>query len=254
MKLLINSKYKAQTNEISSYIKDFDLKGELFVKGSRNTIKVFKSTLGELNIKSFKEPNFINTLVYKFCRDSKAKRSYNFAVKLIQKNIGTPEPIAFAEFNNGIGLGKSFYVCKHIRAKFTYRDLVENPNLPDHENMLRAFTRFCFKLHEAGVEFKDHSPGNTLINPSENGYDFYLVDLNRMNFHSSMTFEQRMYNLRRLTPKREMVAVMANEYARMYEDKNDKEIFDLLWNYTEKFQEKFHSKQRLKKQIKFWKK
>lgn len=255
MNLQINSKYNNQSVEITNCILKFDTEGSLFVKGSRNTIKVFKSTLGELNIKSFKKPNIINSIGYKFFRASKAKRSFDFAMKLIDKNIGTPEPIAFAEFNSGIGFGKSFYVCKHINAKYTYRDLVEKPNLPDHEEILRAFTRFCFQLHEAGVEFKDHSPGNTLINPNGNdGFDFYLVDLNRMTFHDSMSFELRMFNLRRLTPKKEMVAVMANEYAKLYTDKSEGEIFDLMWGLTQKFQYKFHSKQRLKKRLKFWKK
>lgn len=254
MKFSINPSFKNKQSEIEKCISNFDIEGDLFVKGSRNIIKVFQSSLGELNIKSFKKPNFINTIVYQFFRDSKAKRSFDFAMRLLEKNIGTPEPIAYAEFKNGIGLGKSFYVCKHIRTEFTYRDLVQNPNLENHEKILRAFTRFCFQLHEAGVEFKDHSPGNTLINPSLNGYDFYLVDLNRMNFHHSMTFEQRMFNLRRLTPKKEMIAVMANEYSKLYKDKTEQEIFSLMWQFTEEFQEKFHRKQRLKKRIKFWKK
>jgi hypothetical protein len=37
-------------------------------------------------------------------------------------------------------------------------------------------------MHEASINFLDHSPGNTLIvKKSEGKYDFYLVDLNRMN-------------------------------------------------------------------------
>src|SRR5690606_33425971 len=127
--------------------------------------------------KSFKKPNFINTFVYRYIRASKAKRSFEYGLRLRANNIGTPEPIAYAEFNNGIGLGRSFYVCKHISSEYIYRDLVENPNLENHEEILRAFTRFCFQLHEAGVEFKDHSPGNTLIKIGINtDYTFYLVD------------------------------------------------------------------------------
>lgn len=255
MKLSINSKYTANESEINHYITHFETEGDLFVKGSRNTIKIYNSSIGQLNIKSFKKPNFINTIVYKYFRDSKAKRSFDFAMKLISKNIGTPEPIAFAEYSNAFSFGKSFYVCKHINAEYTYRDLVENPNLPDHEAILRAFTDFCFKLHEAGVEFKDHSPGNTLINKNDQGlYDFYLVDLNRMTFHDYMTFEQRMFNLRRLTPKKEMIRIMANEYSKLYSYKTEYEIFSLMWKNTETFQEKFHSKQKLKRKLKFWKK
>lgn len=255
MKFIINPHVKKNLPEIKTCIENFEVRGKLLVKGSRNTIKIFETSLGDLNVKSFKKPNFINTLVYQYFRASKAKRSYEFGLRLLQKGIGTPAPVAYAEFKNGIGLGKSFYVCRHINADYTYRDLVENPELPNHEEILRAFTRFCFQLHEAGVEFKDHSPGNTLIKVEENHtYSFYLVDLNRMNFHSQMPFEQRMYNLRRLTPKKEMIAVMANEYAKVYTEKAEADIFQLLWQYTTDFQEKFHRKQRIKKRIKFWKK
>lgn len=255
MKLSINSEFNSAENELKNGIIDFETKGKILVKGSRNTIKIFETSLGELNVKSFKKPHFINSFVYKYIRASKAKRSYEFGLRLLQKGIGTPEPIAYAEFSNGIGLGKSFYVCRHIDAEYTFRDLVEQPFLKHHGQILRAFTRFCFKLHENGVEFKDHSPGNTLIKVEENHtYSFYLVDLNRMNFLSEMPFEQRMYNLRRLSPKKEMITVMANEYSKLYTDKSENDIFQLLWQYTCDFQDKFHRKQRMKKRIKFWKK
>lgn len=255
MKFIINHIYTAKQSEIKRFISNFDVEGDLFVKGSRNTIKTFQLNDLILNIKAFKKPNFLNSFVYRFIRDSKAKRSYNYALRLLKSEIGTPQPIAFAEYTDGIGLGKSFYVCEHIVTEYTYRDLVQNPSLENHEAILRAFTVFCYKLHEAGVEFKDHSPGNTLIKINDdNSYSFYLVDLNRMQFHAQMSFEQRMYNLRRLTPKKEMIAIMANEYAKLYTQKSEHEIFELLWHLTSEFQMKFHRKQKLKKQIKFWKK
>jgi hypothetical protein len=136
----------------------------------------------------------------------------------------------------------------------TYRELVEIPDYPDHDAILRQFVKFTFELHEKGVEFLDHSPGNTLIKKTaENKYDFFLVDLNRMNFHENMSFEQRMNNFRRLTPKKEMIAVMSNEYSRFYTDKTEAEIFEQMWNATTQFQEEFAKKKRLKKKLKFWK-
>src|SRR5690606_9591191 len=163
MKLVVQPQFIDQKKEIETILTNFNNQGTLLVKGSRNTIKIFRLNDELLNIKAFKKPNLLNSFVYRFIRDSKAKRSYNYALRLLNNNIGTPKPIAFAEFANGMGLGKSFYVCEHIATEYTYRDLVENPNLDNHEEILRAFTVFCYKLHEAGVEFKDHSPGNTLI-------------------------------------------------------------------------------------------
>ncbi|WKW47401.1 lipopolysaccharide kinase InaA family protein [Myroides sp. JBRI-B21084] len=255
MKFVIHPKFISLKNTLTSVIENFSNQGQLFVKGSRNTIKTFQLNELILNVKAFKKPNFLNSFVYRFIRDSKAKRSFNYAIKLLDKNIGTPQPIAFVEYFEGFGLGKSFYICEHIVTEYTFRDLVEKPDLKNHQEILRAFTRFCYQLHQAGVEFKDHSPGNTLIKMNaDNSYSFYLVDLNRMQFHTQMLFEKRMYNLRRLTPKKEMIAVMANEYAKFFTEKTEQEIFNTLWQLTSDFQEKFHRKQRLKKRIKFWKK
>ncbi len=254
MKLVVQPQFINQQKDIETILTHFNDQGTLLIKGSRNTIKIFPLNDQLLNVKAFKKPNLLNSFVYRFIRDSKAKRSYNYALKLLNSDIGTPQPIAFAEYNGGIGLGKSFYVCEHITTEYTYRDLVENPDLDNHEAILRAFTVFCYKLHEAGVEFKDHSPGNTLIKINKDqSYSFYLVDLNRMQFHTEMPFKQRMYNLRRLTPKKEMIAIMANEYAKLYTQKTETEIFSLMWNLTSEFQMKFHRKQKMKKKIKFWK-
>ena len=74
-----------------------------------------------------------------------------------------------------------------------------------------------------------------------------------MNFHDSMSFELRMKNLSRLTPKKEMVAIMSSEYAKISSENEDL-VFATMWKFTEEFQYRFHRKMRLKKKLKFWKK
>lgn len=238
--------------DIISCINSFDKKGELLFGGARNAIKLFEIDNNLVNIKSFKIPNLINQVAYKYFRKSKARRSYEYANRLIENGIGTPQPIAYAENFKLLGLEKSFYISEHLQAELTFRELVLQPDYPDHENILRQFTRFTFDLHQKGIEFLDHSPGNTLIKKaSENRYDFFLVDLNRMNFHDSMDFDSRMKNFHRLTPKIEMLAVMSDEYARLYGKKYD-EVFAKMCFYTNDFQMKFHRKIARKKKLLFW--
>jgi Lipopolysaccharide kinase (Kdo/WaaP) family len=255
MKLILHTDFQKSETSISNCLQNFTTSGNDFVIGKRNSIKLFKlNDAITLNIKSFKKPNFINKIVYNFFRKSKAKRSFEYANKLQEFGIGTPKPIAFAEIFNFFGLQESYYVSEHLVTELTFRELVEIPNYPNHDLILRQFVEFCFRLHEKGIEFLDHSPGNTLIKKvSESKYEFFLVDLNRMNFHSSMPFDMRMKNLSRLTPKIEMVAVMSNEYAKLYKNKRESEIFEKMWFYTNDFQKKFHKKIALKKKLKFWK-
>ncbi|MFH7015101.1 Kdo domain containing protein [Flavobacterium sp. FlaQc-47] len=254
MNFKVNPIFTAHTTSILNIIKSFNNKGILFGNGQRNVIKLFDLGDKTINIKSFKIPNIINKIAYKYFRKSKARRSFEYATILLNKGVGTPQPIAFLENFNWLGLTDSYYVSEHLVTELTYRELVEIPDYPDGENILRQFTRFSFELHEKGIEFLDHSPGNTLIKKKIDGnYDFFLVDLNRMEFHDSMTFEMRMKNLCRLTPLKEMVAVMSNEYSKLYKESEQK-TFDTLWKYTSEFQEQFYRKKRLKKKLKFWKK
>lgn len=246
----INPKYKTYEKELKSIFDSFETLGDDFILGERNKIKNFDLGNVRINVKSFKIPNKINQIVYKYFRKSKAKRSFEFAEILLSKGIGTPEPIGFQEFYQGLGLNKSFYASLQQDYDLTFRELVEIKNYPDEEEILRQFTRFCYKMHESGIEFKDHSPGNTLIKKDSNlDYSFYLVDLNRMKFHASMNLETRMKNLSRLTPKKEMVRVMADEYAKISGEDAD-QLFASLWRYTSKFQKKYHRKLKAKKKLK----
>lgn len=250
----IHSLFLKNKSNFFSMIENFSTTGILFGDGQRNKIKLFELEGKTINIKSFKIPHLVNKIAYKYFRKSKARRSFEYATTLLEKGIGTPQPIAYFENQDFIGLKDSYYVSEHLQCDLTYRELVEIPDFPDNDTILRQFTRFSFDLHEKGIEFLDHSPGNTLIKKNAEGnYDFYLVDLNRMNFHVSMDFDSRMKNLSHLTPKKEMIAVMSNEYSKVYPAQSEAEIFEKMWFYTNDFQERFAKKRRLKKKLKFWK-
>lgn len=250
----IHSLFLKNKSNFLSMIENFSTTGILFGDGQRNKIKLFELEGKTINIKSFKIPHLINKIAYKYFRKSKARRSFEYASTLLEKGIGTPQPIAYFENYDLVGLKDSYYVSEHLQCDLTYRELVEIPDFPDHENILRQFTQFSFDLHEKGIEFLDHSPGNTLIKKNAEGnYDFFLVDLNRMNFHDNMDFDSRMKNLSHLTPKKEMIALMSNEYSKLYPAQTEAEIFEKMWFYTNDFQERFAKKRRLKKKLKFWK-
>ncbi len=248
----IHSSHIAFKADVKQAIDDFDTYKEILGAAERNVIKIIEINGVKCTIKSFKVPNFINQVAYRFFRKSKAERSYNYANKLLELEIKTPAPIAY-DLNTTLFLfKKSYYVSELLAYNLTYRELVHEPDYPDHENILRAFTRFTYDLHQKGVLFLDHSPGNTLIVKTSSGYDFYLVDLNRMQF-KDMDMDARIQNFARLTPKKEMVEIMANEYAKLTGE-HEPMIFEKMWGLTEAFQKKYHGKIALKRKIFFWRK
>jgi len=237
-------------NKLTQAIHDFDsFEGGV---GDRNTIKILNIEGINVNIKAFKIPNIFNQIAYRFFRKSKAQRSFEYAKKLIELGIGSPKPLAFFEFNTLLLFKKSFYLSEQVDCDLTYRELITDLNYPNYETILRAFTRFTYLLHERGIQFLDHSPGNTLIKKNGNHYDFYLVDLNRMNF-GELDFETRIKNFSRLTMYKSMVEIMSDEYAKCSGEDYEL-IFNLMWDSTLRFQEKYHNRMKLKKTIKFWKK
>src|SRR5690554_3820205 len=102
MKYVFSEEYQAYDKQVISFIEKFDVEGELFGDGDRNTIKLFKLKDQVVNIKSFKIPNLVNKVAYRYVRKSKAERSFRYAQVLLEKGIGTPKPIAFSEEKSGI--------------------------------------------------------------------------------------------------------------------------------------------------------
>lgn len=254
MKYLIHNKFKDLQERIVFLIDHFLIEGKILVNGQRNIIKLFEFEEITLSIKSFKKPNLINKIVYRYFRKSKARRSFEFASKLMEMQIGTPQPVAFFENYDFIGLKDSYYVCEHLENVFEFREIVQNEAFENRDFIIRKFTEFTFEMHEKGIEFLDHSPGNTLIRKNTDGsYSFYLVDLNRMKFHETIDFQTRMKNLSKITHKKDMIEVMSNEYAKL-SGENETSVFETMWKLTSDFQFRFHRKKRIKKKLKFWKK
>ena len=254
MKYLIHNKFKDLQERIVFLIDHFLIEGKILVNGQRNAIKLFEVEGITLNIKSFKRPNLINKIVYRYFRKSKARRSFEFASKLMEMQIGTPQPVAFFENYDFIGLKESYYACQHLENVFEFREIVQNEAFENRDFIIRKFTQFTFEMHEKGIEFLDHSPGNTLIYKNTDGsYSFFLVDLNRMQFHETIDFKTRMKNLSKITHKKDMIEVMSNEYAKL-SNGDETTIFETMWGLTADFQYRFHRKKRIKKKLKFWKK
>lgn len=248
----IHKDFKEHETFFDDIISNFDSKGEPFGNQDRNSLKLFDLTGMKINVKSFRIPNLINQIAYRFFRKSKAQRSFEYGVRLKSLEIGTPQPLAFYEYKTALLFKKSYYISEQQNCDLTYRELTTNFDFPDHENILRAFTRFTYMLHQKNVHFLDHSPGNTLIKKVDDNYEFFLVDLNRMEF-KKLDFETRIKNFSKLTIHKFMIEIMSDEYAKC-SGENYEKVFELMWSSTEAFQNKYHRKRRLKNKLKFWKK
>ncbi len=209
-KLQINPHYSALKPLVENLQEFFPKNGEVITAG-RNTIKKILYDNQQIVVKSFKIPNKINRFAYRFIRDSKAKRSYLNALKLLELGINTPEPIAYIEHFTPL-LKESYYLCRYFDFDFEIRHLLQDPHFKEREAILRAFAAFSYRLHERGVYHIDYSPGNVLVKKAEGGYIFSIVDVNRMRF---VTFDDalRFQNLSRFSASDTDTEFIAEAYA-----------------------------------------
>lgn len=204
IKIVINPEFERLRNFIESVPGRGDELGDVIYK-ARNCVFKNVETGTPLCIKSFRVPPIYNRLAYTLFRKSKARRSYENAVRLMELNILTPAPVAYIEvYDNGL-LQRSYYICLMVESE-TVRVWQRRP---DGDEIERNLVDLICRLHSAKVWHRDLSPGNVLFDKNAN---YYVIDINRMRFgvESRHKFAQ---NFARLNESGEVTERIAKAYA-----------------------------------------
>ena len=181
-KIVINENYK-EFKEFILNIKEYFRENSNTIHKARNELKVINYKDVQTVVKAFKIPNIINQIVYAYFRDSKAKKSYENSIKLINLKINTPMPIGYIEFYRNLLFKESYFISQKLDYLYTIREPLRDINFEDRDIILKGFVAFTYNLHKNRVYHKDYSAGNILVFKNEKDeYDFSLVDINRMEF------------------------------------------------------------------------
>lgn len=212
-------KTETEINKKFLYLKDFigrlpesyNDSGESIYIG-RNDVKVIHVNGLTLAVKYYKKLTLANRYIYATIRKSKAQRAFEHTQLLLEKGINSPEHVGYVNCYKYGMLNKSYYVSLYT----DYMPLKNLFDLPasESEEALKAFARYTFKLHQSGVFHKDYTVNNVLYSFKEDGYDFSLIDNNRMKF-GRYSFRKGMQNLKRLMIPVQSMGVVAAEYARV---------------------------------------
>jgi len=178
----------------------------------RNKIKIIKYLEKDIAVKSFGIPHMINKLAYTFFRDSKAKRSYQNSLRILEF---VPKPIAYVEFKKFGLFYDSYFLCEQYDHDFTIREPLTQKSFENKTEIFKLFAEFTYALHKKGVEHLDYSPGNILIKKiSSSKYEFKIVDVNRMRFKIFAKGEQ-LENFSKLWADDDDLALIAKHYAEL---------------------------------------
>ena len=211
IKFQLNNSHK-NLEEFLLNIKTYFADNSNTIHKARNELKVIEFEGIKTVVKAFKIPNKLNQLVYAFFRDSKARKSFNNAMRLQELNINTPVPIGFIEFYRSGLFKESFFISKKLEYLFTIREPLRDLSFQDREEIIKKFVAFTYDLHQKQVFHKDYSAGNILVYKEENEYEFSVVDINRMQF-KPMSIEEGLDNFAKLWLDEDSLAVIAKEYA-----------------------------------------
>jgi RIO-like serine/threonine protein kinase len=242
-------KYAVVSEKFKDFILNIDNiflnKENITLFDNRNIIKIVQRDGIKYVVKSFKIPHFINKIVYRFFRDSKAKRSYENSVRLKELGVNTPKPIGYIENNSLLFFGNSYYVCEYFDYDFEIRAVFKDQNFEDRENIFKEFIRFSFDLHQKGVYHIDYSPGNILVKRVKGEYKFFIIDVNRMKF---MDFDNdlRMKTLAKLTSHDMDNKLLASYYSQISNIDED-ELYSRLKFHINEQQKYLENKKRLKR-------
>lgn len=207
----------------------------------RNAIKVLSFLGQDIVVKSFRIPHMINKFAYTFLRDSKAKKSYENSLKIIDF---VPEPLAYAEYFKFGLLYDSYFLCRDFKYDFTIREVLLDYGFPDRENIFATFAAFTYTLHEEGIEHLDYSPGNILIKKEKDTYMIKIIDVNRMRF-GHLNRQKRLENFAKLWACDEDITTIATFYAQKMQI-NEEEAIQTAVHASQKHKEKKNFKKRLK--------
>jgi len=210
MEIVINPIYSVLNSFIANIPTLFDQEGELVYVG-RNQLKCYSVEGYDIIVKRYKVPHLINRIAYTFFRPSKAKRAYEYALKLLDLGVNTPAPIAYIEQKSFGLLNHGYFISIYEKNYTDIRSLMTGAQTNDA--LLQELAIYIAEFHNKGVLHFDMSPGNILYKEVDHHFQFSLIDINRMQFLPKISDEKRFKSFKQLSDNKAVLTRIAQLYA-----------------------------------------
>jgi len=224
MKIVINPAYAVLNKFISEIPVLFEQEGSL-VYIARNQLRHYSVGGYDVIVKRYKQPHLINRIAYSYLRPSKAKRAYEYAFRLLKLGVDSPAPIAYIEeYSCGL-LTYGYFISIYEKDYSLIRELMAGNQ--EDAPLIKALSLYIAELHHKGVLHLDMSPGNILYKKEGDDFHFTLIDINRMQFLSTVSKIRRFKSFKRLSEDKDTLTTVAGYYAAaagLNEDESIREI------------------------------
>lgn len=210
-KVVVNPQYERMETFVRSIPVVFQSGGRL-IYDKRNQVRLFDVDGATVAVKRFRIPYLHQRIDYTFIRPSKARRAYEYAVRLVELGISTPDPIAYIETHKYGLFYQGYFVsacCDDPDTRFLRSDYEE------HDDLIDAIARFIVKMHEDGFIHGDANLSNFLYHKDGDNYHITTIDINRSHFRANPSKKACLKSLVRLTHVRPLMRKIVGRYAEL---------------------------------------
>ncbi|MBR1621950.1 MAG: hypothetical protein IJ669_07540 [Prevotella sp.] len=238
MKIVINQDF-THLKEFIENIPNGNYKTEYTYCNKRNVVERVKVGEDIIVIKRYKRPTIANCIVYTFFRKNKARRSFEYAKRLLKIGIDTAKPIAYIELNSYGFFHTGYYISEWLPYTPLPKIFAETK---EKEKIKNEFINFALNLHMNKVWPGDYNPNNILVKHTENGFKFALIDINHMKFNKIPSIKNAMKSMVQLTEETQILAEIIPAYAKLRGKNEDKSLFFCITKQTQDKRKNYNKK------------
>lgn len=185
MNIVVHPKYMYMKHDFMRIVQGNYVSEKVFCN-KRNVVEKITLSGKKFVVKKFKRPTLANCFIYTFFRKSKARRAYENALLLLEKDIVTPFPVAYMEIKKSGFFHTGILVTEYMELP-TMAEIKPDGNILSNDELkilIDDFIKFTILLNDKEIMPLDYNPGNLFYykNDKTGHYGFALTDINRMRF------------------------------------------------------------------------
>jgi len=163
--------------------------------------------------KQFRPSGPVDRLNYAL-RPGKAVYAWNAAMALIESGFHAPRPLLGLRTAGRLGGGAGIVVFEDIAGHVMLRQVLgDDASSPTRDGSAIRDLGLCLRrFHDLGFRHRDLRQGNILAAPTEAGWEFYFLDLNRLRVQPPLTILQRLREVERLNLPVQSLAAFFQTY------------------------------------------
>lgn len=183
MRIHIHPDYEFLRPEIKQIVSGCYSVDKVFCN-KRNVVEKISIADKKFVLKRYKRPTIANCVIYTLFRKSKARRAYEYALRLLKNGVNTPFPVAYIEEKRYGFFHTGYLLTEYMNLPTLAQIKIEELPFEQLHRLEHDLISFTIQLQEKRILPLDYNPSNIFYSydDAEGCFSFALTDINRMRF------------------------------------------------------------------------